>query len=29
MDEWEFYPGEAAALGMKTIEQSVARVIMS
>ena len=26
MDEWEVYPREAAAVGMKAIEQGVARI---
>ena len=29
MDEWEVYPREAAAVGMKAIEQKVARIKMS
>ncbi len=29
MDEWEVAPREAAAVGMKAIEQGVARVIMT
>jgi malate dehydrogenase (oxaloacetate-decarboxylating) len=29
MDEWEVYPREAAAVGMKAIEQGVARVTMT
>jgi len=29
MDEWEVYPREATAVGMKAIEQGVARIIMS
>ncbi len=29
MDEWEVFPREAAAVGMKAIEQGVARIIMT
>jgi malate dehydrogenase (oxaloacetate-decarboxylating) len=29
MDEWEVYPREAAAVGMKAIEQGIARVMMT
>ena len=29
MDEWEVFPREAAAVGMKAIEQGVARVVMT
>jgi malate dehydrogenase (oxaloacetate-decarboxylating) len=29
MDEWEVYPREAAAVGMKAIEQGIAQVIMT
>ena len=29
MDEWEVYPREATAVGMKAIEQGVARIMMS
>jgi malate dehydrogenase (oxaloacetate-decarboxylating) len=29
MDEWEIFPREAAAVGMKAIEQGVARVVMT
>lgn len=29
MDEWEVFPREAAAVGMKAIEQGVARIKMS
>jgi malate dehydrogenase (oxaloacetate-decarboxylating) len=29
MDEWEVFPREAVAVGMKAIEQGVARVTMS
>jgi malate dehydrogenase (oxaloacetate-decarboxylating) len=29
MDEWEIFPRQAAAVGMKAIEQGVARVVMT
>ena len=29
MDEWEVFPREAAAVGMKAIEQGVARIVMT
>jgi len=29
MDEWEIYPREAMAVGLKAIEQGVARVILT
>ncbi|GAJ08343.1 unnamed protein product, partial [marine sediment metagenome] len=29
MDEWEVFPREATAVGMKAIEQGVARIIMT
>jgi malate dehydrogenase (oxaloacetate-decarboxylating) len=29
MDDWEVFPREAAAVGMKAIEQGVARVVMT
>jgi malate dehydrogenase (oxaloacetate-decarboxylating) len=28
MDEWEVFPREAVAVGMKAIEQGVARVVL-
>ncbi|MEO0090797.1 MAG: malic enzyme-like NAD(P)-binding protein, partial [candidate division WOR-3 bacterium] len=28
MDDWEVFPREAAAVGMKAIEQGVARIVM-
>ena len=29
MDDWEVYPREAVAVGMKAIEQGVARITMT
>ena len=29
MDDWEVFPREATAVGMKAIEQGVARIIMT
>ena len=29
MDEWEVFPREAAAVGMKAIEQGIARIKMT